>query len=145
MAAILGAGYLNPQSSPNDGRAVVITDTATISANPTAADTVEFKIPAGFQVCKIWIRPSDMDTNVSPEMTAKIGYLKMSGSSATEDDDYFMADGAFGQAAGIVDLDFAPITFQEDMRLAVTWTVDAATFAAGTIRVVMLGNSVGPR
>lgn len=153
MASIKSAGFLNPQSTPNDGRAVVLIDKATVSANPTAADTVDFLIPAGFELCKVWLTVPDMDSSTG--LTGKVGFLSATGGTTVRtstsaalsvDDDYFRADGALGQAAALLDLDFAPITFQEDVRLSITWTVAASgTFTAGTIRMVALGNSKGPR
>lgn len=153
MASTKSSGYLLPKMTPNDGRAVVLTDTVTISANPTANDTADFLIPAGFKVCKAWLTVPDMDASTG--MAGKVGFLSATGGSTVKtstdsalavDDDYFRAAGALGQSAAVLDLDFAPITFQEDVTLSITWTVAASgTFTAGTIRLVVLGESMGPR
>lgn len=144
MATTKSANYLLPQLMPCDGRAVVLHDSVTISANPTAADRAVFRIPAGLEVCKIWLSVPDMDSSTG--LAGKIGYKAIApDSTLVEDDDYFRADGALGQAAALIDLDFVPITFQEDVDLEIVWTVTATGFSAGTIRAVILGNSKGPR
>lgn len=146
MASVKSAGYLIPQMMPVDGRAVCIVDRGTMSANPTASDTLDFRIPAGLEVAALRFNVSDMDTNGTPTLAAKIGYAAVDpASSLAASDAYFKATGAFGQAAGLVDCAFQPITFQEDVRITITWTTNAATFAAGTVDMVAIGNAKGPR
>jgi len=146
MASIKSAGYLNPQTTPNDGCAVFLNDSATISANPTAADTVDFLLPAGQELSVLRFVLPDMDTGGSPAMAGKIGYAPVaSDSTLTGDDDYFRATAAIGQAAGLIDCAFAPVMFQEDVKIQITWTTAAATFAAGSVYMVAGVNSKGAR
>lgn len=145
MAQTKSAGFLNPQLMPCDGRAVVLNDRATLSANPTANDTMDFRIPAGFELSKLWLKVPDMDASTG--LAAKVGYAPIDANSSLSGvDDYFRAAGALGQAAALIDCDFVPITFQEDVYLRITWTVAASgAFTAGTVYATALGNSKGPR
>lgn len=146
MASVKSAGFFNPKLVAGDGGAVVLYDQATQSANPTANDTLDFIIPAGFELCKAWLKVPDMDSSTG--MAGKVGYLKKdTNGTITEVDDYFRAAAALGQAAAVIDLDFPPgLIFQEDVKLSITWTVAASgTFTAGTVYLTMLGNSRGTR
>lgn len=146
MASVKSRDYLIPQMMPVDGRAVWINDRGTMSANPSVNDTLDFRLPAGFELSYLRFRPTDMDTNGTPTLAAKIGYAPVDpASSLAAVDNYFKATAAFAQAAGAVDCDFAPITFQEDVRITITWTTAAATFAAGTVDMIAGGNAKGPR
>ena len=144
MASVKSAGYFAPQMMPVDGRAVFITDTGSMAANPTANDTLDFLLPAGIELAVLRFNVSDMDTGTA--LAAKIGYAPVDpNSSLAASDAYFKAAGAFGQTAGLVDCAFAPIKFEEDVRVTVTWTVAAGTFVAGTVNMIAGGNAKGPR
>lgn len=145
MASTKSAGYHSPKMMPGDGRAVVLNDQATQAANPTANDTVDFLLPAGFELSALRFNVPDMDAGAG--LAGKIGYAPVdAASSLTADDDYFMAAGALGQAAALIDCRFAPITFQEDVKVQITWTVAAAgAFTAAPIHMTAIGNSKGPR
>ncbi len=146
MASVKSVGYLNPQMMPVDGRAVFINDSAVVSTNPVANDTHDFRIPAGLELSLLRFKLPDMDTNATPTLAAKIGYAPVDASSAlAASDSYFRAAAALGQAAAQVECDFVPITFQEDVKITVTWTVTSATFAAGTVYMTAAGNAKGPR
>lgn len=145
MANINARDALRPKFMANDGRGVNIVDTADITANPTAADTVTFRLPAGFDLAKLWLHASDMDTNGAPTLAGKVGYKVNSQFAA--DDDAFFAAAALGQA--VQRLDISPLVplgvLQYDLDVQVTWTNAAATFAAGTITLIAQGNSAGPQ
>lgn len=146
MASTKSRDYLLPKMMPVDGRAVFINDRATVAANPTINDTHDFLIPAGFEMSLLQFLPTDMDSNGSPTLAAKIGYAPVDpNSTLTADDDYFKAAGAFGQAAGLVECAFVPIMFQEDVKITITWTAVSATFVAGTVDMICAGNAKGPR
>lgn len=145
MASIKSAGYLNPQATPNDGRAVFINDYAAVGANPTINDTVDYRLPAGFELSTLRFKVPDMDASTG--MAAKIGYAPVDpASSLSPNDAYFRAAAALGQAAAQIECDFVPITFQEDVRVTITWTAAASgAFTAGTVYMTAGGNSKGPR
>jgi hypothetical protein len=146
MASVKSAGYFNPKMMPGDGRAVFINDSAAVSANPSVNDTHDFHLPGGFELSTLRFKVTDMDTNGSPTLAAKIGYAPVDpNSSLAADDDYFRAAAALGQAAAQIECDFVPITFQEPVRITVTWTAVSATFAAGTVYMTAAGNAKGAR
>lgn len=146
MASVKSAGYLIPQLAPLDGRAVFINDSAALAANVTINDTMDFRLPAGFELSTLRFKLPDMDTNGAPTLAGKIGYAPVDpASSLSAVDNYFRATAALGQAAAQVECDFVPITFQEDVRITITWTAVSATFAAGTVYMTAAGNSKGPR
>lgn len=145
MASVKSAGYLIPQLAPLDGRAVFINDSVAVAANPTANDTSDFRLPAGFELSTLRFKVPDIDSSTG--LTAKIGYAPVDpNSSLAASDAYFRAAAALGQAAAQIECDFIPITFQEDVRITITWTVAASgTFTAGTVYMTAAGNSKGPR
>lgn len=144
MATIRSDKSLEPKQMPVDGRAIVINDSATISANPVATDNVKFRIPAGFDLSVLRFRVTDMDSSTG--LAGSIGYAPVrSDSSLAANTTYFQAAGALGQAAALIDCNFPPITFQEDVDITITWTVTATGFAAGTIGMTAIGNAKGPR
>lgn len=145
MADIKSRNYLNPPMMPCDGRAVFLNDDAAIAANPANNDTVSFLLPAGFELSTLRFKVPDMDASTG--MAGKIGYTPVDpASTLTPVDNYFRAAGALGQAAAQVECDFVPITFQEDVKIQITWTAQASgAFTAGTIYMTAAGNSKGAR
>jgi hypothetical protein len=147
MASIKSVGFLSPQSTPNDGRAVFITDKVVLTANPTVADTLDFRIPAGLEVCSVEIQCDDIDTNASPTFAFGAGYEKIAADSTLSPSlQYFAANGqTTARTGGRLICSFKPITFQEDVFLRLTVGGASATFAAGEIHAIVGGNSKGPR
>jgi hypothetical protein len=145
MADTKSRDYLNPQMMPADGRAVVINDQVSVATNPVAHDTSSFRLPAGFELSILRFDIPDMDASTG--LAGKIGYKAVDPASAlVADDDYFRAAGALGQASELADCRFAPIKFQEDVIIQITWTVTASgAFTAGTVRMTAVGNANGPR
>lgn len=151
MAQIKSRKCNLPMPMRNDGTAVFINDEATQTVNPTAGDTLDFKIPKGFELSYLRIRMPDMDASTG--MQGRIGFAPIVGTnviangvSLTEDDDYFQAQGALGQAAAVLDIDVTPTVFEDDVYLRITWNVAASgTFTAGKVMVTMGGNQVGVR
>lgn len=141
MAQVKADRFAIQKPSTVDGRAVFINDKATIAAALAVNDTVDFKIPAGTEVSALRYYATDMDTG-TPALAFKVGYKSVSGTTY-DDDDYFSAARAIGQADGGAELFFPPITFEEDVMLRFTCTTIAATFAAGTLYASVAGNSVG--
>lgn len=147
MASIKSVGFLSPQATPNDGRAVFVNDKVVLSANPAVADTLDFRIPAGMEVSSIDLYADDLDSNASPTLATSWGYAPIDpNSSLTAVPAYFAAAGqTIGRAAGGQRLAFKPITFQEDVYLRGTVGAQSATFAAGELHAIVGGNSKGPR
>ena len=147
MASLKSVKFTQPKPMTVDGCAVFFSDTYAVAANPTAADTIDFHLPAGAELHELKFDFPDLDTNVSPEWAWKAGYRKLNdGDTLTADDDYFAATGqTTGQSTGAYQCRFVPIKFDVDVIISITVEVDAATFAAGTIRMNAAYNCVGPK
>lgn len=121
-----------------------------LSANPTAADIIEFcKLPAGATVIGGWFRMEDIDSNATEEVDIDIGFAANGDVSA--DPDGF---GNFGVLNGDAVTNYLPeggtllplhgtlkdgfVTFTKQTTVTGVVNVDAATFAAGTLSVVVL-------
>ena len=142
MANINARNFTRPKSMRCDGTAVFITDVADITANPTACDTVSFTLPAGLELHKLWIHPTDMDTSTG--LAGSVGWA--ANSQFTVNATGFRAAAALGQAAGAVDISPAvPIKLEYDLVVTITWSVTATAFAAGTVALIANGNAVGPQ
>lgn len=150
MAQTKSLKFARPLPMTVDGCAIFINDQVSVAANPTANDTSDFRIPKGLELSQLKFNVPDMDSSTG--MAAKIGFASitgdstvlMNGAATAVDDDYFRAAGALGQATALIDCQFAPVTFEEDVYLRITWTVAASgTFTAGTIYATMAGNMVG--
>jgi hypothetical protein len=146
MAQVKAQRATVAKPNPRDGRGVFINDKATIAAALAVNDTVDFLIPAGTEipVGGVSYYATDMDTNGAPALAFKVGYKSVKGSTY-DDDDYWSAARAIGQAVGGAHLYAPAITFEEDVYLRFTCTTIAATFAAGSLSASVDGNSVGPK
>lgn len=119
------------------------------AANPTAADIIELcKVPAGAVILGGTYRLEDIDTNATEEIDIDIGYAA-NGAVAADPD----AFGNFGVQNGDAVTNYLPeggtllplhgvlkdgfLTFTRDTVITATVNVDAATFAAGTLSVVV--------
>lgn len=147
MASIKANGFMNPKFMPVTSAAAAIIDTASITANPTAADTIDFFVPAGIEVFGVEIQATDMDTNGAPTFAFSVGYAPVDpASSLAANATYFAAAGQTTfRTGGRLRCDFRPITFNEDVMLRLTVGTAAATFAAGTVDAIVIGNMHGPR
>lgn len=120
------------------------------SANPTIADIIELtKVPAGAVVIGGWYRLEDIDTNATETVDIDIGYAA-NGAVAADPD----AFGNFGVQNGDAVTNYLPeggtllplngvlkdgfVTFSRDTVITATIVAAAATFAAGTMSVVVL-------
>lgn len=152
MAQVKSTRFSHPKPMPVDGRAIFINDVGPVATNPVANDTLDFRIPAGFELSQLeFAIPTAL---AASGLAAKVGFASLSGAGTVRvtgndalavDDDYFRAAGVFGTTAAKVACNFAPITFQEDVYLRITWTVTATSFAAGNVFMVAAGNANGPR
>lgn len=152
MAQIKSKRFSNPRTPMMNGGGFSLIDSAVLSANPTANDTMDFILPKGMQLGRLAFYVPDMDSSTG--LAAKVGWYPLSGTTATlngtagvsNDDDYFRAAGAFGQAAGLVDCGFVPCVFEEDVMIRITWTVAASgTFTAGEVWMIADGAYLGVR
>ena len=146
MADFNAVGFLAPKFTPGDGCAVHYVDKVTLTANPTAADRLMFRIPAGVEVANAQIQCDDIDTNATPTFAFSVGYAPIEGGSVTAAPTYFAATGqTTARTGGRLVCAFKPITFQEDVALTVTVGTASATFAAGDVIAIIGGSSNGPR
>lgn len=147
MAQIKSRGFTRPMLQHVDGRAAVLLDKFTLAANPTAADTLDAKIPAGFEIAEVKIQMDDLDTNGSPTIVFGVGYAPVNAASTlTPNATYFAPVGrTTGQTGGRLECAFKPIKFEEDVYLRITIGTASATFAAGDVDTIVVGNCVGPK
>jgi hypothetical protein len=124
--------------------------TIEVSANPVAADIYEMcRIPAGAVVVGGYIYGDDLDTNATETLDLDIGWLANGVEAA--DPDGFGNLGVMGTdtVAGIKPesgyqypfggllITDGPKSFTNETVIAVTCVATAATFAAGTLAVVV--------
>jgi hypothetical protein len=119
------------------------------TAEQAAADVFEAcKVPRGAVVLGGWLRAEDMDSNASETIDMDVGYAA-NGDVAADPD----AFGNFGVLTGDAiaehlpeggqliplhgTLKDGPVTLTADTVITVTFVDDAATFAAGTVTVVV--------
>jgi hypothetical protein len=119
------------------------------AAEPAAADVLEIcKIPAGAVVLGGYIRTEDIDSDASETIDIDVGWLT-NGVEATDADGL----GNFGVQTGDAvtgylpeggvllplhgTLKDGPVAFTKDTTITVTFVDDPATFAAGTVTVVV--------
>lgn len=147
MASIKAVRFAAPKFMPVDGCAAFINDKVVLSANPTAADTLDFKIPAGLEISSVAIQCDDLDTNGAPTLVFSAGYRAAdTGSALAANATYFAAAGqTMAQAGGRLVCSFKPITFNEDVILQLTIGTASATFAAGEVHAIVAGNTIGPK
>lgn len=121
-----------------------------IAADPSAADIVELcRIPAGAVVLGGWLRCEDIDAHATATVDIDVGYAANGDVSA--DPDGFGNFGVLNAAAvtnylpeaGILlplhgVLKDGPLAFTRETIVQATFTGSPATFAAGTITVVVM-------
>jgi hypothetical protein len=120
-----------------------------VAANPTIADIIKIcKLPRGAVVLGGFIRMEDLDSNATETIDVDVGILD-NGTESTDAD----AFGNFGVRTGDAVTDYlpeggvllplhgtlkdGPVTLHGDTDVTVTFVAAAATFAAGTITVVV--------
>lgn len=147
MASIKALGFNNPQFMAGDGCAAYWIDKATLTANPAVNDTVDFRIPAGAEVCSVEIQCDKLDSNGTPLMAFGAGFAPIApDSSLAANAAYFAAAGqTMLRTGGRLVCSFKPVKFDEDVMLRLTIGAAAATFAAGDIVAIISGNCRGVR
>ncbi|OGA97134.1 MAG: hypothetical protein A3E79_00200 [Burkholderiales bacterium RIFCSPHIGHO2_12_FULL_61_11] len=147
MANLYGKKAKAPAFMPVDGCGIQIVDSITLAVNPTAADVINFRLPAGIYLGNLKIRSDDLDTNVTPTIVFSVGYRPAdSTSSLSPSAAYFAAAGqTTAQGGGTLDCSFEPIKFEEDVYITVTVATASATFAAGDVFMIANGAAEGPK
>lgn len=124
MASIKAQKALGPAPMRVDGTAKFIVDKVVLGAapglgTPAAADTIDYLLPAGTQLCTLESVNDDMDSGTA--LLYSVGYRPVDSTAGpTAVTDYFAAAGqtAF-RAAGRVEYTFKPITFEKDVYISV--------------------------
>ena len=147
MANLYGKKAKSPAFMPVDGCAIQIADSIALAANPTAADVINFKLPAGIELGSLDIKCDDLDTHGTPTLVFGVGYAPVdSGSSLAAAATAFAAAGqTTAQAGGTLKCSFHPIKFEEDVYVTLTIGTASATFAAGNISMIAVGSAIGPK
>lgn len=147
MANLYGKKAKSPAFMPVDGCGIQIADTIALTANPTAGDVINFKLPAGIELGMLDIKSDDLDTNVAPSFVFGVGYAPVdSNSSLAAAPTAFAAAGqTTAQAGGTLKCSFHPIKFEEDVYVTITVGTASATFAAGSMSMVAIGSAIGPK
>lgn len=129
------------------GNAVKYNDSIVLgTADIGAADIINLVyVPAGTVVDRVRTKTTDLDSNVSPTLTAKIGFTPVDGSAAVSGADVAVsADAAWGQSSAVQSYDvIPPYKVEVDSWLTLVIGTGAATAAAGTAYAVVEGESVG--
>jgi len=120
---------------------------AVTNADIDAADVINpTRVPGGTMVHRVVVKTTDLDTNVSPTLTAKIGFTPIDGSAAPSGADTAVsAVAAFGQSAATTTYEvIPPYLVKNDSFLSIVIDTGAATEAAtGTIVAKVEGEFVG--
>lgn len=121
-----------------------------LAANPTAGDIIQLcKVPAGATVVGGYFAAEDLDSNATEEIDLDVGWAA-NGTEAADPDGF----GNFGVLTGDAVTGYkpeagtlmplggklitdGPVTFSEETTIEVDVNVDAATFAAGRVTVVV--------
>lgn len=135
---------------PGGGVAMKAWGSIAVAANPVAADVYEMcRIPAGAVVTGGMIYSGDLDTNATETLDLDIGWLA-NGAEAADPDGFgnlgvqgtdtvagIKPEGGYQYPFGGVLITAGPQAFTRETVVAVTCVATAATFAAGTLSVVV--------
>lgn len=142
--------FPGPYKADGSGALCVAWGTIEVAANPVAADIYEMcRIPAGAIVVGGRITSDDLDTNATETLDLDVGWLA-NGVEAADPDGFgnlgvFTTDTVAGVkpeagynfAFGGKLITDGPQAFTAETVIAVTCVATAATFAAGTLSVVV--------
>jgi len=146
MSSLKAQKALAPQSMRVDGTARFITDKYVAAAAPVAADTIDFRIPGGSELCTLEFYLDDADTGTA--FVFGVGYRAVdSSSSLATSAAYFAAAGqTTGQAGGRLECSFKPIKFEEDVYIQLlVGTAPAGIAGAPEIHMIAGINQIGPK
>lgn len=138
---------VNPIYSNDEGNASVFVDSVAVATTDLdSGDIVKLvKVAAGSNVHRVTVKNTDLDANVSPALTAKIGFSPIDGSAAPSGADTAVtADGAWGQSAATTTYEiFPPYRVEKDSWLTIVIGTVAATQASGTISAKVEAEALG--
>lgn len=112
------------------------------------ADIIKLvKVAGGTVVHRVVVKNTDMDSNGTPTLQAKLGFSPIDGSSAPSGADTAVAAaGAWGQSAATTTYEiFPPYRVEKDSYLTIVITNGAATAAAGTVYGKVEGEATGKK
>lgn len=145
--AIFNAPDLNtkPRHMGGYGNTVVVYGSVTPAGGATGDVYRPLIIPAGLEVTDVDIINDDLDNNVTPAITCKIGYSPINPNDGpTADDGYFAPSSRnFLQSSGRTSLAFQPIKFEKPVFLTITLTASAANFISGRVTAIIKGDGIG--
>jgi hypothetical protein len=132
------------------GQMCVAHGTIEVAANPVAADIYQMcRLPKGATVVGGWIRSDDLDTNATETLDLDVGWAA-NGSDAADPDGFgnlgpmttdtvagIKPETGYNFPLGGVLATEGPKTFAAETVVQVTCVATAATFAAGTLSVVV--------
>lgn len=151
MASIKAQRAAAPKFMAVDGRAAFETDKVVLGASPglgtpAAADTLDFVIPAGAQLCDLAFIVDDADTGAA--FVFGVGYRPVnSASTLAANPTYFAPAGqTTAQAGGRLECVFKPIKFEEDVYIQLlVGTAPAGIAGNPEIHIVAGYNCNGPK
>jgi hypothetical protein len=144
-----GAATVSPYSGIGAGNLCVAYGHYDFAANPTAADVINLcRLPRGAVVLSGWYSLEDIDSNASEEVDIDIGY-PTNGVDVADPDafgnfdvvtgdvvaGYNVVAGTLMPLRGV--LTNGPLTLSAETIVQAVVNVDAATFAAGTLYVIV--------
>jgi hypothetical protein len=149
-AARAAGTFPGPFSPVGSGVMCAAYGTIEVAANPVAADVYEMcRVPAGAVVVGGRIFSDDLDTNATETLDLDIGWLA-NGTDAADSDGFgnlgvlgtdtvagAKPESGYNYAFGGVLITDGPKTLAAETVIAVTCVATAATFAAGTLSVVV--------
>jgi hypothetical protein len=151
MASLKAQKAYGPAPMRVDGDAVFHTDKIVLGASPglgapAGADTIDFLVPAGAQLCQLEFVLDDSDTGAA--FVFGVGYRPVNAASALPANaSYFAAAGqTTGQAGGRLECAFKPIKFEEDVYIQLlVGTAPAGIAGNPEIHMIAGYNCVGPK
>jgi hypothetical protein len=147
MGTVTSTNRNSAFSSDGGNNSVFVDSVAVTNADIDAADIVKLvRVAAGTAVHRVVTKTTELDSNASPSLTAKIGFTPIDGSSAVSGaDTAIKADGAWGQNAETLTYEiFPPYRVEKDSWLTIVFGTGAATEAAtGTIYAKVEGEALG--
>lgn len=146
MANTKAVRFNAPKYMPVDSGAYHFNDYCSPAA-AAVSDTFDYYIPAGVEISALAVQSDALDSNGSPTLAFKVGYLAVDAASTlTPVDNYFAAAGqTIARAGGRLACAFAPIKFNEDVIVRITVTTAVATLAVGKLWTIVSGNCDGPK
>lgn len=139
-----------PVYKPSAGMMGVAYGVIEVAANPVAADVYEMcRLPAGAVVVGGWVRSDDLDTNATEALDLDVGWAA-NGAEAADPDGFgnlgvqgtdtvagIKPEAGYNFPFGGALITDGPQAFTRETVVTVNCVAPAATFAAGTLSVVV--------